>query len=162
MSGWEELLDGIRAEVIEAIREGDAQDCSSADCIADAVYEIVRVRLRAALSGSSTVVARAVQPSSEPGLREVLERLATSDRKRLEYDGGPDGGDPVQWECVPLDEVRAALAASPEPGLNERLLTEAAAFMGLSEELASILAAVRMLDAPVVFSPAASPNEPKL
>lgn len=41
------LLDAIRDEVLEAILEGDAQDCSSADCIADAVYEIVRVRLAA-------------------------------------------------------------------------------------------------------------------
>ena len=39
-------LDGIRDEVREAVQEGDAQDCSSPECIADAVYEIVRVRLR--------------------------------------------------------------------------------------------------------------------
>ncbi len=46
MSNRDALLDGIRDEVREAVLEGDAQGCSSADGIADAVYEIVRVRLR--------------------------------------------------------------------------------------------------------------------
>jgi hypothetical protein len=39
------LLDRIRDETRVAVLEGDASDCSSADCIADAVYEIVRVAL---------------------------------------------------------------------------------------------------------------------
>ena len=42
----EGLLDRIREETLQAVIEGDAQDCSSPDCIADAVYEIVRVALR--------------------------------------------------------------------------------------------------------------------
>ena len=41
------LLDRIRRETREAVQEGDRQDCSSPDCIADAVYEIVRAALAA-------------------------------------------------------------------------------------------------------------------
>jgi len=43
----EAWLDAIRDEVRLAVIDGDADDCSSADCIADAVYEIVRTRLPA-------------------------------------------------------------------------------------------------------------------
>jgi len=43
----EDWLLAIREETRQAVLEGDAQDCSSADCIADAVYEIVRVALAA-------------------------------------------------------------------------------------------------------------------
>jgi hypothetical protein len=47
VAGPQEVLDTIRDEVREAVLEGDAQDCSSADCIADAVYEIVRSKFAA-------------------------------------------------------------------------------------------------------------------
>ncbi len=40
------VLDRIRDETRAAVLEGDAEDCSSADCIADAVWEICRVALR--------------------------------------------------------------------------------------------------------------------
>ena len=44
-------LHAIREEVRQAVIEGDASDCSSPDCIADAVYEIVRSHVRAADAG---------------------------------------------------------------------------------------------------------------
>ena len=47
-----ERLRALSDEVREAILEADAQDCSSADCVADAVYEIVRVRLAATEKGA--------------------------------------------------------------------------------------------------------------
>lgn len=62
------LLDGLHQEVLEAIIEGDAQDCTSPDCIADAVYEIARVRFRDYLAALSA-----------PAGLDVLERCAECD-----------------------------------------------------------------------------------
>ena len=53
MSDVDAALERIRTATREAVDEGDAQDCSSSDCIADAVYEIVRVEL-AAIRAEST------------------------------------------------------------------------------------------------------------
>lgn len=84
------VLGEIEADSVQtvAVLEGDAQDCSSADCIADAVYEIVRVRLigEAALSSAppadapldveTATAARAWLAGDTKGLNGAMTDLA--------------------------------------------------------------------------------------
>jgi hypothetical protein len=106
------LLDGIRDEVREAVIEGDANDCTSPDCIADAVYEIVRVRLRDS------------RPVGE-GLREAVDETDALPedapdpsawvKRSLYAEGWADRGDAIRLVLAqPL--LRAALAHSTDTG----------------------------------------------
>jgi hypothetical protein len=94
----EALLDGIRDEVREAVIEGDANDCSSPDCIADAVYEIVRVRLR-----------DAALPATEPVAADL----------RFDPSTWPTLSTTCQWHRMEIAEgwVRAALSTEREEPL---------------------------------------------
>ncbi len=76
---FEAVLDRIRDETRAAVLEGDAKDCSSADCIADAVWEICRVALR-----GLTVV-------REGGVGRPAKRRPAASRELAEDHSGADG-----------------------------------------------------------------------
>jgi len=109
------VLDGIREEVRQAVAEGDAQDCSSPDCIADAVYEIVRVRLCDAATSPAPMGSSSV-PDADPAPLDDLRWIILRGGLRvpgfdhwLEHSSSkPSDPDDVRWECV------CGYAGSPE------------------------------------------------
>ncbi len=116
----EALLDRIRDEVRQAVIEGDASDCSSSDCIADAVYEIVRVALPAS---TPAPLDTAAPDRLREAVAEWFDGHRPSDYTPADHLRFPDVNMPPEDQH--LARVFAALPASTSAPLDVERLARA-------------------------------------